>query len=237
MFLKKHWDIDELIEHWTLLPNEVTLLGNSLGANRLGFALLLKFFQYETKFPTMARDIPVVVVDYIAKQVDVRSEEIFKNYDWNGRSLKRHRGEIRRFLGIRKASVGDAKQMVDWLIDNVLAAETDPERLKVMAEQQFVRLKIEPPTPGRIERLVRSALHTYETNFFTVTLQKLSLNCRAQIDALLSISDTKEDESQNSTPKTSLFHYLNTEPGRATVNNLLEEISKLQIDRILEGFR
>ena len=45
VFLKRHWEVDELIEHWTLLPDEIALLGNKIGANRLGCAVLLKFFQ------------------------------------------------------------------------------------------------------------------------------------------------------------------------------------------------
>ncbi|WP_414589575.1 hypothetical protein [Scytonema sp. PCC 10023] len=34
--MKRYWEIDELIEHWTLLPNEITMLANKSGANRLG---------------------------------------------------------------------------------------------------------------------------------------------------------------------------------------------------------
>ncbi len=129
--MKRYWEVDELIEHWTLLPNEIAFLGNKIGANRLGCAVLLKFFQYETKFPTIPQDVPGMIVDYIAKQVDVPSAQ-YLDYDWNGRSIKRHRGEIRSFLGIRKASVKDAKQMVDWLINSVLASEVDLEHLKVV---------------------------------------------------------------------------------------------------------
>ena len=45
--MKRHWGIDELVEHWTLLPRETELLTNKTGATRLGFAVLLKFFQLE----------------------------------------------------------------------------------------------------------------------------------------------------------------------------------------------
>lgn len=228
--MKRHWDVNELIEHWTLLPEEIVLLGNKIGTNRLGCAVLLKFFQYETKFPNSAQDVPAMVVDYIAKQVDVPSTQ-YLEYDWNGRSIKRHRGEIRSFLGIRKASVKDAKQMVDWLIKSVLTESLDFSYLKVIVEQRFLQLKIEAPTPGRIERLIKSALRTYETNFFETTRSKLPANCCIQIDALLITSDTSEEETQTdseSTTKASLFHYLNSDPGRATVANFFQEIIKLQ---------
>ncbi len=43
--MKRHWEPDEVVDHWTLLPDELTLLANKAGATRLGFAALLKFFQ------------------------------------------------------------------------------------------------------------------------------------------------------------------------------------------------
>jgi hypothetical protein len=43
--MKRDWSADELAEHWTLLPSEQALLSNKSGATRLGFAVLLKFFQ------------------------------------------------------------------------------------------------------------------------------------------------------------------------------------------------
>jgi hypothetical protein len=37
-------DLDELVEHWTLLEDERQLVAGKRGATRLGFALLLKFY-------------------------------------------------------------------------------------------------------------------------------------------------------------------------------------------------
>jgi hypothetical protein len=36
-------DLDELVEHWTLLDDEQDLVAGKRGATRLGFALVLKF--------------------------------------------------------------------------------------------------------------------------------------------------------------------------------------------------
>jgi len=49
--MKRHWETEELIEHWTLHVEELALLGNKTGATRRGFAVLLKFFQKEVRFP------------------------------------------------------------------------------------------------------------------------------------------------------------------------------------------
>jgi hypothetical protein len=45
--MKQHWGTDELVEHWTLSPRETELLMNKTGATRLGFAVLLKFFNWK----------------------------------------------------------------------------------------------------------------------------------------------------------------------------------------------
>ncbi len=49
--MKRNWQPEELIEHWTLLEAELALLTKKTASNRLGLALLLKFFQYEGRFP------------------------------------------------------------------------------------------------------------------------------------------------------------------------------------------
>lgn len=51
--MKRNWDLDELIEHFTILPNEMKLIENKTAETRIGFAVLLKFFQNETRFPVM----------------------------------------------------------------------------------------------------------------------------------------------------------------------------------------
>ncbi len=50
--MKQNWERDELIEHFTILLNEMTLIELKSGENQLGFAVLLKFFQHQARFPT-----------------------------------------------------------------------------------------------------------------------------------------------------------------------------------------
>ena len=42
--------------------------------NRLGFAVLFKFFQYKARFPTTRSEIPQSVIDYVARQLIVPPE-------------------------------------------------------------------------------------------------------------------------------------------------------------------
>ena len=71
--MKRTWDIEELIEYFTLVPLELEPLGNKTGATYLGFAFLLKCFQLEGRFPTAKHEIPQSVVDYVAHQLKVDS--------------------------------------------------------------------------------------------------------------------------------------------------------------------
>ena len=97
--MKRRWETDELIEHWTLLPAELVLLGNKSGATRLGFGLLLKAFQLEARFPQRKQDLPGTVVVFVAKQVGV-DPEAFLHYQWQGRTIAYHRAQIRAALGL-----------------------------------------------------------------------------------------------------------------------------------------
>jgi hypothetical protein len=40
--MKRTWTSEELLEHFTLLPDELAAVSNKSGATRLGFAVLLK---------------------------------------------------------------------------------------------------------------------------------------------------------------------------------------------------
>jgi DNA-binding helix-hairpin-helix protein with protein kinase domain len=51
--MQRHWELDELVDHFTLLPPEVQLIREARTAhNRLGFAVLLKCFLLEGRFPS-----------------------------------------------------------------------------------------------------------------------------------------------------------------------------------------
>ncbi|MFJ9975276.1 DUF4158 domain-containing protein [Streptomyces sp. NPDC090621] len=49
--VRQEWEPEDMIEVWTLLEEDQERLRNKSGANRLGFALLLKFFEVEARFP------------------------------------------------------------------------------------------------------------------------------------------------------------------------------------------
>ncbi|MDP9868678.1 hypothetical protein J2S55_007944 [Streptosporangium brasiliense] len=81
--MRQEWEPEELIAAWTLLDSDWDLVGNKTGATRLGFGLLLKFFEQEGRFPRHAGEVPRAAVDYMAGQVKVDAA-LFSEYRWSG---------------------------------------------------------------------------------------------------------------------------------------------------------
>ena len=77
-------DEDELIEHWTLVGDELDLLTGRTGPSKLGLALWLKFFTVEGRFPAGRSELPDEAVGYIASQAKVPASDLGL-FDWEGR--------------------------------------------------------------------------------------------------------------------------------------------------------
>jgi hypothetical protein len=151
--VKRHWDEKGLAEHWSLGPGELEMLTNRTDRSRFGFAVLLKFFQIEGRFPRDRSEVPVRALDYLADQLEV-PREAFSQYDLAGRSGKRDRERIRTALGFRRATVADAKGLAEWLRRDVLALDHKHEHLPQAALDWCWRNRIEPPPPARLERII-----------------------------------------------------------------------------------
>ena len=231
--VKPHWETEELVENWTLLPTELELVNNKIGANQIGFAVLLKYFQLMARFPDSSAEIPNIIISYIASQLKADSK-LYSQYNWQGRSIKNHRAEIRKLFGFRTARISDSEEISNWLIDKILPSEQRFEPLLQLIYQRFRELQIEPPTLKQVERLIRSSIRQHETSFCNQTYSKLTAHNIEQIDILLTTEETKNTENeslQKLTPgklKTSDFAFLKTDPGPVGLGSFLTEIEKLK---------
>ncbi len=229
--MKRQWEPEELVEHFTLLADERVLLPDKNSVNQLGFAILFKFFQLEARFPTAKQEVPKPVTSYIAHQLSV-SPKLQQQYQWRGRTIERHRAEIRAFFGFHQTSAQDLQALKLWLCQSVLPHQCQPSYLEVVAYQRLRELKLEPPSRHQLNRLIRSAVHTFEATVFSTTLKQLSVHTRAQLDDLLKTESSLEDESTHF--KKSVFSFLKTDPGSASLKSIFKEIEKLQHLRQLE---
>jgi hypothetical protein len=229
--MQRKWTVEELSEQWTLLPEEAPWLANKSGATRLGFAVLLKFFQIEGRFPRQPGEIPAAAIEYLAQQVGVAAVEWLR-YDWESRAAKYHRTQIRGLLGFREATAQDSKALAAWLCEHVLARDRQRDRLRAIVLERCRALHIEPPTPEPIERLIRSALHEFERQFCEELLRKLPAETRAQLEGLLLPAAPLFAEPGHE-PGRAPLHELREGPGRGSLKSVGEEIGKLNRIRAL----
>ena len=224
--MKHHWTPEELADHWTLNPADLALLAPRGEANRLGFALLLKFLQIEGRFPQSGDELPAVAVAYLAQQLGVAADQV-AHYDWQGRTIKRHRVLLREALGLRPASVEDAEDLVVWLSGLDEAQEGATERLAASAYQRCRERSLEPPTPGRLARLLRSAVSRAQDHVCAIVHQALSPTARDALDALVTAIDPETNDDRLP------LYALQADPGRVSLDSLLGEVAKLQTLRDL----
>ena len=95
-------------------------------------------------------------------------------YEWSGSTIEYHRNRIRTHLGFRTRITADATKVTVWLAENVAHAERRPERVREELLKHLREERIEPPTPGRISRIIASALHSAEVTWSLRISSRLS---------------------------------------------------------------
>ncbi len=233
--MKRIWAPEELIDQWTFLPAERTLIEEAnTESNRLGFALLLKWFQYEGRFPHAPLEVPAPVVTFLAEQLDV-SPDVWRTYPWQSRTMERQRAAIRQHCGVREATVQDSDDLVVRLLDQVLPHQRQREAITAALYERCRAIRLEPPAPKRIERLIGSALHTADERVYSATLARLSPETCAKLDALLTVSPTSDDEAAPGITRSgdSAWQVLKSDPGPVGLESFLTELAKLQQLRVL----
>ena len=225
--MKHNWNRQELNTFWMLDHSEHSLIEQRTGHGRLGFALLLKFFQLEGHFPDHHRAVPKVAVEFLAEQLGLPANA-WQAFSFSDRTAKRIRAQIRDHFGFRPATSQDAEQLQQWLLQVVVSDDHDPEHLRRSVFDWCKSHKIEPPTKARIKRLVAAALHTFEETFFSGLKGKLPSTVRASLDRLLETTSPDSDVGEPNAD-TAPFSTLKTDPGRASLKSVEREVAKLEI--------
>jgi TnpA family transposase len=184
----------------------------------------------EAKFPRAKQEVPKQVISYIARLLEVSPKQ-YGEYSFNGRTIERHRAEIREFFGFREFNPQDKKELIAWLCEFVLAYDRQASYLEAAVYQRLRELKLEPPIPEGVERLIRSAVITTEKVFCAGIFNQIESGALTKMDALLNTQDALEDDQSQF--KQSVFNFLKTDPGRTSLKSIFSEVSKLQCLREL----
>jgi len=231
--MKKDWHPDELARHWSLSPNEHDLLGES-GAARLNFAILLKAFQLDGRFPERRGDVAESAVAFVSRQLGVPPEVYFEE-DWSERTQRLQRAQVRDHCGFHAFRAEDEAAFIEWLSERVISPNPDAEALKIAAYGHLRAQKLEPPGPDRLRRLLDTAVTRRKQRLVGATAARLSSPTRAALDALVKTGAPESDTDQLPLfPVRSELAAVKDGAGAVKVETVLEEINKLKKLRALE---
>jgi hypothetical protein len=188
--VRREWEPEDLIEVWTLLEEDQERLRNKSGANRLGFALLLKFFEVDA-FSGGCGGGP-------GGCGAVRGPA--------GEGAGRGVGRLRLVragdqaapdggpVGVRvpRCTQEDQVQLAQWLAAELYPVELNRERLAEAVVARCRKDRLEPPAPAKVTRLVASAVNTFEEGFCATTVERLSAASRSRLDDLVADGDGGE---------------------------------------------
>ncbi|MEV4116235.1 Tn3 family transposase [Nonomuraea sp. NPDC049695] len=228
--MRQDWEPEDLIEVWTLLEDDMKRVRNKSGATRLGFALLLKFFEVEARFPESAREVPSVGVEYVAQQVKVPAGA-WAEYDWQSKAIQRHRGEIRAAYGFRANTEEDQDRLAAWLATELCPVELSRDRLAAAVVARCRNDHVEPPAPGQVRWLVGKAVKDFEKRFCRSTLDRLGHTTRSRLEDLIAGDGTEQSADRDGAAAgggRSHFTELKTDPGAPGLESLLAEVNKLE---------
>ena len=211
---------EDIVFDWTLVDEDRRLIANKAGATRLGFAVILKYFQLHGQFPRSARQLPRAAVGYVARQVQIPAAAL-REYRWDGRSAKRHRMQVRDQLGFREASRADEDRLATWLAQEVAPTERSDERLREALLTRCRQERIEPP--GRVQRIVTAARATSTAALCARTVDRLTADAAERLEQLAEPSDGWRGALAE----------IKAGPGQPSLKTLLAEVRRLQAVRVV----
>ena len=111
---------EDITAFFTLSPTDLAIIRKQHGDyNRLGFALQLCLLRYLGFFPSNIIDLPKEIISYVATQVKVTTDELSK-YGKRNQTRTVDFQAIQEYLGFRKASLNDFRDLLGWLVERAL---------------------------------------------------------------------------------------------------------------------
>ena len=215
----------ELVEVFKPNSNELLLLDTNTKktseVSRLGFMLLLKYYQYLGR-PVKAKHINDFIKKYVAEQLNISTEIDLKKYSRTTR--KRHLQIIREHLNINSDKRAQRQVMKTAALQAATTKENLADIINCIIEALFLE-RYELPAYKSLVRLSRAARAVTNRHYYNTIADALSNEQKQLIDSILGIGvdpAIKEDdknlswfmlkqESKGPTPNNvkDFIHYVN----------------------------
>ncbi len=137
-------------------------------------------------------------------------------------------------MGYRECGVADADKLTERLVANVTQTQRGAERVREELLARCREERIEQPTAGRVDRIVRSALHRGEERLVTKVSARLPATIRGRLFALVATATDDEpdrDDVVEGDDGPAVLAAIRSEPGNVSLNTMLTEIGKLEAVR------
>jgi Domain of unknown function (DUF4158) len=136
--------------------------------------------------------------------------------------------QIRAHLGFRECTVADADKLTEWLAGNACEAERRPDLVRDELLARCRAERIEPPAAGRVERIVRSALHQGEQALTARIVGRLPVDVAGRLRALVAAGVPDDASGEES-----VLALIKSVPGNVSLESMLTEIRKLRAARAI----
>ena len=130
----------------------------STAKNKIAFAVMLKFFQIEGRYPNKRDIISQSMLDSVMVQLNCLDVN-FDNYDWEGRTTERFRKEIRALLGYKRPTSSDITKLSEWFVESVFLKVPTLPQAQEKAYEFFAKNKLEPLSVSNLDICISRPLH------------------------------------------------------------------------------
>ena len=210
------WDTDEVLAgRWSLAFEDFALLNAKPAATRLGFAAQLLLYRTAGRFSRGADEFPYTVVAYLADQIGASPAEL-EDYDWLGRSGRRHRAEILDHPGFRRARRQDMQAAAAWTGSKLCPLGLPTAGMMDRLLGWFVEHQVAAPEELALTSLITTARRAFEDQVLEKIASFVSAEHGERLDAALADEDGITG-----------FSGLKADPGQPNIDNILVAARRL----------
>ena len=180
----------QLARYFYLDDTDMNLINQRRGEhNRLGFAVQLGTVRFLGTFLVNPTEVPAVVVDYLAKQLDITNKECITRYG-EGETHWDHAVEIKRFYGYHDFfDPLEYFSLVRWLYTRAWVSNERPSVLFDLATARLVERKVLLPGVTVLARLISRVRARVADRLWQTLADKADMEQRSKLEALLVVPE------------------------------------------------
>lgn len=204
---------------WQFTEEEISIIRTKHKKSQLYFALQLKHYANSMSFIEDITSLSSKTVYVVAKKLGLPVQ--LKPLSKKTQAIYRH--EIRNYFQSKAISAADEQLIKNWLINIVFPHESlSIDQLKERVSDFLIKQKVESPSEGALERVIRSAKQQHEETWFESIHMGLDSEAKCHLDKLLITENNVSRLSE-----------IKRWPGSLSLETILNEAEKLKFLKLI----